>query len=204
MGLLALQVLLNATCQETNLASLHRKIVKFEEQTSDPRCLGFDEENHYVSENYQTIYSLIGNAELRTNDDLFRRSIIASCLLHCLDKLTTFFAGTETSPNGEISPADLKFFAGGLLLRHLQSIPCNAHEVSELVYRLSNGDKQSSHEIREIGAGLYAALSLLNHYCEPNAVRFSYRDYSVLRAIRNIRAGEQVIFQKCFSMFLMK
>ena len=79
---------------------------------------------------------------------------------------------------------------GAVILKHLQNLPCNAHEISEMEIPLStsNGTTTSAvtnnnslnnslasgsardSTVHEIGAGVYALLSLLNHSCDPNVV----------------------------------
>ncbi|KAG8236842.1 hypothetical protein J437_LFUL017126 [Ladona fulva] len=95
----------------------------------------------------------------------------------------------------------LEILVGGLILRHLQNLPCNAHEVSELFVEkiksstevtLEDNHKLSS-SLVEIGAAAYALLSLINHSCDPNVVRHSSGNKAVLRAIRPIREGEQIM-----------
>lgn len=82
-----------------------------------------------------------------------------------------------------------KAFIGGLLLKYLQVVPSNAHEVSEMLVDRSTGVTESY----EVGGALYPLLSLTNHSCDPNVVRHSHNgDTVVLTAIQFIPSGEQV------------
>ena len=178
MALLALRILLVSSYKGREIKRLFKEVEEFEAPV-DPRTMGFNQEGKYISSDYKPIHFLVGHSERRANADLFRRSVTAACLLHCLENLTNFF-GTAVDD-------EMYFFCGGLLLHHLQSLPCNAHEVSEMIVN------KGSFESQEIGAAAYATLSLLNHSCDPNVVRHSYQDWAVLRAIRPIKDGEEIV-----------
>lgn len=89
------------------------------------------------------------------------------------------------------SLTEIESFVGSLLLRYLCIIPCNAHEISEIVGRTDELDIITYGNL-EIGACLCPMLSLVNHSCNPNVVRHSYKDAVVLHCIEPIKAGEQV------------
>ncbi|KAJ1521221.1 hypothetical protein ONE63_002907 [Megalurothrips usitatus] len=178
MGLLALRVLIVASQQGRELKNLYEGVEGMK-VPEDQRTLGFSVDGQYVSTDYYPIHYLVGHSNRRANADLFRRSVTAACLLHCLETCSRFFAEDVND--------ELFYFSGGLLLRHLQSLPCNAHEVSEMIV------DAGSFESHEIGAAGYATLSLLNHSCDPNVVRHSYGDWAVLRAIKPIREGEEIL-----------
>jgi len=76
-----------------------------------------------------------------------------------------------------------------VLLRCLQSYPCNAHEISEL--QITKQFRYSANA--DIGAGAFPFLSLLNHSCNPNVVRHSVGRSTILRALRKIPAGEELL-----------
>ena len=58
---------------------------------------------------------------------------------------------------------------GGLLLRHLQILQFNAHEVSEL--QIEEGSKINSGNSVFLGGGLFPTLAMFNHSCDPGIVR---------------------------------
>lgn len=140
-----------------------------------------DRNEIYSADSYRAICTLVTHAEHRTVHDLFRRSSIAIFLTRCLQ-----YAGFFDSEN----PSDDSVAAvGGILLSHLQSFPCNAHEVSE--FDLVT-DAVATSVPHELGAGIYATLSLFNHSCNPAVTRNFYGDTCVVRAIRSVRAGEEL------------
>jgi SET and MYND domain-containing protein len=189
MGLLALRIIIKA-CKGQNVESL-LKSVEVEGKCSE-RNKGFNDDGTYSSSHYSPIYWLVGNTDKRSVGDLFRRAIIAACILNCLDTMTDFFPIDTTSMS---ESSHQKWLVGGLLLRHLQNLPCNAHEVSELVRTEAENNEEGAPVWKsfEIGAAAYAMLSLVNHSCDPNVVRHSYQgDTAVLRAVRPIAEGEEV------------
>lgn len=96
----------------------------------------------------------------RSVSDLFRRTVMAIFLLKTLQG--GGFFGEEPCSQDDL------IFIGGLILRHLQSNPCNAHEVSELQLNLNS---VATSETGEIASGIYATLSLFNHACDPSVTR---------------------------------
>jgi len=135
----------------------------------------------YRSDSYEAICGLVTHADDRTAHDLFRRAAIAIFLLRCL-----CFAGFFQTKN---PPVDVLSGAGGLLLSHLQSFPCNAHEIAEFAL---NPDAVATSVPRELGAGIYATLSLFNHSCDPAVTRNFYGDRCIVRTIRSVRAGDEL------------
>lgn len=60
-----------------------------------------------------------------------------------------------------------KNFIGGLILRNLQILQFNSHEVFDLL----KSDKTGARQTVAIGAALYTTLALFNHSCNPSIVR---------------------------------
>ena len=135
----------------------------------------------YRDNSYEAICGLVTHAEHRTAHDLFRRAAIAIFLLRCL-----CFAGYFETEN---PPADVLSGTGGLLLSHLQSFPCNAHEIAEFDL---DPDAVATSTPHELGAGIYATLSLYNHSCDPAVTRNFYGDHCIVRTIRSVRAGDEL------------
>ena len=156
-------------------------LMEFEMKKAD----GLNDAGIYESLSYSSVYSLIGHSEIRSLSDLFRRSVLAVFLLRFLEKCNFF-----SSALPEVSMFDKKVVIGSHILKQLQMLPCNAHEVSELQIDSSSiADSQ----LKEIGSAIYATLSLLNHSCDPSVVRYSYGSSCALRAIKKIPKGEMII-----------
>ncbi|KAL0274623.1 UNVERIFIED_CONTAM: hypothetical protein PYX00_002712 [Menopon gallinae] len=169
MELLSLRTLIDASQQGQTLGELFKEL-----NESDTN----GEETPYNSDDHINIYKLVGNTEKRDSSDVLCKSLSASIIVYILDKIGNFFELHSGKKKEQLMCA-----AGGLILRYLQSMPCNAHEISEYC--------DDSYE--EIGAGAYATLSLINHSCDPNVVRHSYGNMLALRAIRPIKKGEQLL-----------
>lgn len=74
------------------------------------------------------------------------------------------------SDNREKTPEiyeEEKVFIGSLILRNLQVLQFNAHEVFDLL----KSAKAATRQTVAIGAALYTTLSLFNHSCNPSIVR---------------------------------
>ena len=56
-----------------------------------------------------------------------------------------------------------------LLLRHVQSCSCNAYEIDELVRQEEHGFAEATN----IGGAVYSTVSLSNHSCAPNSIRYT-------------------------------
>lgn len=153
------------------------------EEEEDPCLIGFNENGVYDSHNYWAVYNLVNHTYDRKFPDLFRRTVMAVYLLKCLEKTKYFPSEEECSKSNRIE-------IGGHILRHLQMLPCNAHEVTEFL--IEPGKLLTSDSIG-IGSAIYATLSLFNHSCDPNVVRHSYGDKCVVRAIHKIKKGEEIV-----------
>jgi hypothetical protein len=82
----------------------------------------------YNSHSYLSIFNLVTNSAVRKLSDLFRRSFVSLLLVKLLYKVKFIDQAVDEREN----EFENGVFIGGLLLRHLQSISCNAHEVSRL------------------------------------------------------------------------
>lgn len=173
---------------KTGLCQLRDVVSIAESSVNDPKNLGCNDAGVYDPSDYTPIYHLVGHAEDRVVNDLFQRTVTAVYLLKCIQE-TSFFDDSQGTQDIDMLPEESIIFVGSMILRHLQSFPCNAHEISEL--QLSRKSVATS-ETTEIGAGIYATLSLFNHSCDPNVTRFFYGDKCVLRAMKTIPAGQEI------------
>lgn len=73
------------------------------------------------------------------------------------------------------------------MVRHLESCSCNAYEISELA---RDGPSLSANEL---GGAIYPTVSLTNHSCFPNTMRYNSGSACVVRASRTIQKGEEVV-----------
>jgi len=145
---------------------------------------GFNEKGVFESKDYHCVYSLVGNSEKRKPSDLFRRSLISIFLCNILKNTGYFNTSIECDYQSH------NVLVSTHLLKQIQMLPCNAHEVSELQLK---DTEIANAELKEIGSAVYTTLSLLNHSCDPSVVRHCYGDTCVLRAIKHIDIGEEIV-----------
>ena len=138
----------------------------------------------YIS--YLTLTILkVAHEEQRDPGDAFKRAAIGFYLAHHL-KLAGFFppdymtAEAASASDSEKSSSKDGFFSVKnqtvvtvltLLVRHLQSCSCNAYEIDELV-RDAKGLGMSGNRIERLGGAVYPTVSLSNHSCVPNTIRY--------------------------------
>ena len=178
MQLLALRLL-----TKTGWKYLYENQNKFEEYLKkDQNHMDFEylnnnnNNNIYQWNNYENILKLETNSHKRSFKDLFQRSIQACVIGLSLINNTSFCQNAYDNLNYQI-------YICSLILSHLQSLPCNAHEISEFIYhRLS----PLTSSCIEIGAGIYATLSLFNHSCNPNVIRNFLGDTVIVRLLSSI------------------
>ena len=161
------------------------EIEKPENEGGGPEKLGFNEEGVYDAADYRTIYTLVGNTKHRGVGDLFKRGLMAAFMLKILELTPFFFNGGSDPRNVKLQD---KILVGGILLTHLQNLPCNAHEVAEI--EIPSGSVKDSVQ-SEIGAASYGTLSLINHSCDPNVVRHYHSSIAAVTTVRSIPAGEK-------------
>ncbi len=143
----------------------------------------------YRSDSYLSIFNLVTNSAVRKLNDLFRRSFIALLFVKLLYKVNFMNQSLDESKNGSQNG----IFIGGLILRHLQSISCNAHEVSRLSLCTELVKQPMAKSFANgIGAGIYALLSMFNHSCDPHVTRTFRGSTCQVRAIRAIAKNEEV------------
>lgn len=190
MQLLALRIII-----KTGWRYLYKNKVKFENYLKENK-IESQNENVYEWDNYENILKLETNSHNRSTDDLFQRSIQACSIGISLLNNTSF--SREAFEN-----LDYKIYICSLLLSHLQSLPCNAHEISEFVYhRLSPLTSSCS----EIGAGIYATLSLFNHSCSPNVIRNFIGETVFVRLLTSVSSNNTELVDNygCLSAIMDK
>lgn len=129
----------------------------------DDNCL---KKKRYTYDDYLNIYYLCRNVNQWKREHLIYYSCMAIYLLRMLKKSNYFERETddENLHNDEA-------YIGGLLLRHLQSLQFNAHEISELTNTTSVASQETTYKSEYIGGGVYPTVALFNHSCDPSIIR---------------------------------
>ncbi|VDO06724.1 unnamed protein product, partial [Rodentolepis nana] len=76
------------------------------------------------------------------------------------------------------------------MLRRLQ---CNAHALTEVSVESSEGGDLSGIVQERIGGGLFPAVSLINHACEPNITYQFLNGFIVIRCIKDLKPGDEIL-----------
>ncbi|XP_045176137.1 SET and MYND domain-containing protein 4-like [Mercenaria mercenaria] len=169
---------------KTVLKAGYQYLTEFEEKSDrDKTKTVLNEDGVYDSQDYRTVYDLVNHADDRGVEELLKYTLQAFYLQKCLEA-TDFFG------SGEQKDTSKNCVIGSHILRNLMMMPCNAHECSELSHLPSNLPESVT---VEIGSAIYPVLSLINHSCDPSVVRHSYGNICVVRAIRNIPKGSEVL-----------
>ncbi|XP_043596820.1 SET and MYND domain-containing protein 4-like isoform X2 [Bombus pyrosoma] len=132
------------------------------------------------------VYDLVTHEKHRTAKDFFERSLMAAFLLKCLQRVGFF----ETVTRDGETPNDREIAVAGLLLKHLQLLQFNAHEVFET--RLGNEHRFRGSRPLYIGVAIYPTVARFNHDCYPAVTRYFVGRSIVIRAIRSLRPGDVV------------
>ncbi|XP_034939487.1 SET and MYND domain-containing protein 4-like isoform X2 [Chelonus insularis] len=110
-------------------------------------------------------YDLVTLSEKRTPVDFFERSLMAAFLLKCLE-LVNFF---DTSSVVTDALLEEKIAVGSILLRNLQLLQFNAHEIFETQH--GNDHRFRGSKTVYLGIAIYPSASRFNHDCYPAVTR---------------------------------
>jgi len=126
----------------------------------------FDSDGKYDCKAYENIYNLGALEMERSTEDYLERTIMAVFLIKCL-RLTGYF-NINLFQNPEATEIELQVAA--LLLRNLQVVQFNAHEITEFIMETPNAFKTS--KTHSLGLAIYSTASYLNHSCAPDITRY--------------------------------
>lgn len=125
------------------------------------------------------------NSAQRSNEDFFKRCLMSTFLLRCLQKAEFF--GRRTTESAEPTPKELE--VAMLLFSYLQALQFNAHEIYETV---ESGHKFDKSKINYIGVGIYKTGAMFNHECYPSITRYFKSTSLIFNSIRPQQKGEVV------------
>ncbi|CAF1229973.1 unnamed protein product [Didymodactylos carnosus] len=146
-------------------------------------------EKMYEWNQYENILQLESHSNDRDLNDLLQRTIIACIIGYALSKTNYFLSDSMDNCNDNTIVDENLIYLCSLLARHLQSLPCNAHEISEYIEIPSQ--PLSSHTI-ELGAGIYCSLSLFNHSCDPAVIRNFIGDTVLVRLLKTVESNDEL------------
>lgn len=123
------------------------------------------------------------NSKMRSDEDFFKRCLMSTFLLRCLQK--SEFFGRRLTESAEPTSNELEI--GALLFNYLQSLQFNAHEIYETV---TSGHKFIKSKINYIGVGIYEVGAMFNHECYPSVMRYFNGTNLIFNTIRPHESGE--------------
>ncbi|KFB39589.1 AGAP002999-PA-like protein [Anopheles sinensis] len=130
--------------------------------------------------------TLCKHTEHRDPEDHFKRTLMTTFLLRCLQKAEFFGRRTTESPE----PNALELQIGAILLGALQSLQFNAHEIYET--RVTGEHRFDSAKVLYLGVGIYRAASMFNHECRTGVLRTFLGTSIIFHTARTIASGELV------------
>jgi hypothetical protein len=132
---------------------------------------------------YSSVYNLVTHADKRPAQDFLNRTLMALFLLRCLQD--AHFFPTSTKNTESLGPDEI--FIGSLLLRNLQLLQFNAHEIFETCMEARNKFQGSKNVY--VGVGIYPTVAMFNHDCHPALARHFVGKNIVLQALRPLDSG---------------
>ena len=137
---------------------------------------------------YLRVYNLVGLEEKRWPEENLIRATLAIVLLSIL-RASGYFDIKKSSTSGDsFSPNEI--FFGSLLLKHLQILQFNAHEVYEIIRGSKSTLKPSKNVV--IGLAIYPTASYFNHSCHAGLARCFQGKEMILRCLHPIKRGQEV------------
>ncbi|KAL0896024.1 hypothetical protein ABMA27_012009 [Loxostege sticticalis] len=158
----------------------------------------------YKTDDYRNIYHLVSHEDKRTKQDILHRTQMTAFLVKLLE-ISGYFEGKPRDKPVDLE--ELKSMAvdekykddvaliGGLILKNLQVLQFNAHEVFELRCpkpRVGQCVIKHSGKSVFLAGAVFPTLALFNHSCDPGVVRYFCGPHIVVRAVKNIKKGEEV------------
>lgn len=137
----------------------------------------------YKTDDYKNIFHLVSHENKRTKQDFLHRTQMTAFLVKLLE-ISGFFDGKprdrpvelveiKSMAVSEKYKEDLELF-GGLILKNLQILQFNAHEVFELQCAKPKVGKniiKHSGKSAFLAGAVFPTLALFNHSCDPSVVR---------------------------------
>ncbi|XP_069195439.1 SET and MYND domain-containing protein 4 [Procambarus clarkii] len=141
-------------------------------------------------DDYLSFYHLVALEEERSPSDFFQRSLLATFLLKVLQR-AHFFGKWDDEGSPDKAMTDDEVLVGGLLLRHLQLIQFNAHELSGMAFASGQRNFKKTKSVF-LGIAVYPTVAFCNHSCFPAVTRYFEGDKMVIVSIRPLEPGEVV------------
>uniref|UniRef100_A0A1B6DV01 Uncharacterized protein n=1 Tax=Clastoptera arizonana TaxID=38151 RepID=A0A1B6DV01_9HEMI len=141
--------------------------------------------NKIDASDFNRVLNLVAHEEKRSAIDFVNRTLMAMFLLRVL-KCSGYFPGSD-----EDKLSDIELYIGSVMLRLLQTLQFNAHEIYETLLKTENDFRSSKVVYKAVG--IYPTVAAyFNHDCYPAVARYFSGKNIVLRALRPLAPGEVV------------
>ncbi|XP_033221646.1 SET and MYND domain-containing protein 4-like [Belonocnema kinseyi] len=160
-----------------------KKLKESASNGADPASVKTDEEDLEVDDR---AYELVTLFSKRTAKDFLERTIMTTFLLKCLQRVGFF----DHPSKADEPPSNEETIVGSLLLKNLQVLQFNAHEVYET--RLGSEHRYRGSKTIYIGVAIYPTVARFNHDCYGAVTRYFVGRNIVIRALRTLKAGDVV------------
>ncbi|XP_046648250.1 SET and MYND domain-containing protein 4-like [Daphnia pulicaria] len=132
----------------------------------------------YDTKSYQVMFHLVSHTERMAPEELYQYALTAAFLTLLLEQHSSFFQSASL---------ESQYLVGGLILVHVCQMVSNAHAITELCLIDENNERQE-----RIATAIYPSASLMNHNCDPTVINSFQGNTLIVRAIRNVRQGDEV------------
>ncbi|EFN83374.1 SET and MYND domain-containing protein 4 [Harpegnathos saltator] len=155
---------------------------------------------------FNRVQQLVTGFDNLSANDLIVYGITATMLTLYLTKYTDYFKvcnvrehlvskftdNTFNFNNDLATESDERVYVSSLLLRHVLQLICNGHAITKLNKIASDKDKLCVEQQDRIATAIYPSASMMNHSCDPNIITSFVDQYLIVRAMKDIQAGEEV------------
>ncbi|XP_046664063.1 SET and MYND domain-containing protein 4-like [Homalodisca vitripennis] len=137
------------------------------------------------SDRYKQVLELKTHLQDMKEEDVYQYAITAALLTLYLEQYTSYFKDN--------APIDVETM-GCRILRHIAQLICNGHAITKIdsVALKENCHKTISETKQRIATAIYPSASMMNHSCDQNISNSFINEHLIVRAIRPIKAGEEV------------
>ncbi|KAK7469794.1 hypothetical protein BaRGS_00036171 [Batillaria attramentaria] len=85
------------------------------------------------------------------------------------------------------------YSVGGVLLRHVQQLVCNAHAITALhATQTDEGSAVETQSQVRVATAIYPTASLMNHSCDPTIISSFIKDVLVVKSVKDVPIGGEI------------
>ncbi|CAL1689834.1 unnamed protein product [Lasius platythorax] len=160
------------------------------------------------NERFNDVQQLVTNFNKLAPADIISYGITATMLTLYLSKYTDFFKDINLKEclvskfsNNEFNikcdlatDDDKQLYVSSLLLRHILQLICNGHAITKInVTPNDDENKLLIEEQTRVATAIYPSASMMNHSCDPNIINSFLDQTLIVKAIKDIKEGEEVL-----------